>query len=578
MFLIGLLLGYDHTIENLEASSKTKSKKQNDKQLNFSDDSFFNGDDFNTPFEEAIEFLKSKIPMTKTEWNELEKKLRFRAFTVGALSEADAIEKVKQALIDNLEKREPFYKAWEKFKDIAKSDGKDYFARYFETVYRTNIQSAYNAGRLMQYKNNTPPAWELLFMEDSRMSDICTNLMNEVGRQAIKSDDAFWSTVGFPPYHFNCRTTFRAVYPDELQTGEIKITEPQNPTPLTNGFGGNPLDKESFWKLTDTMLERAEKYGLTDAIERVAKNAGLENFTITKKTKTTAAKLATKTAPKTEKTEKEVLTKETEKVLDETKKIEDNKASVPATLSNFEKHSQNWENTVVKKELSDNEIKILGDKVKKLIDDNEYSMRVWNDVLEKILQDGRFKNQFETNTSGGLLDKEMRIKATKQLFGESAIKDAKDFEKYGYLGTKGFINDASAADQYGDCIVHFKKDMLKNRVTYTIDDSLDFAYDEKIIAGNADNPRANGIYIDGLREAFELLSSNNLTLPNFLEECTSSYFELQYHGELTTDCISEVCFTEGLPSKEVVDILKSKNIKVFIMEGVKANAKKIIRI
>ena len=427
----------------------------------------------------------------------------------------------------------------------------------------------------MQYKNNTPPAWELLFMEDSRMSDICTNLMNEVGRRAIKSDGAFWSTVGFPPYHFNCRTTFRAVYPDELQTGEIKITEPQNPAPLANGFGGNPLDKESFWKLTDTMLELAGKYGLIDAIERVAKNAGLENFTITKKTKTTVAKVAAKTAPKTE---KEVLTKETEKVLDETKKIEDNKASVPATLRNFEKHSQNWENTVVKKELSDNEIKILGDKVKKLIDDNEYSMRVWNDVLEKILQDGRFKNQFETNTSGGLLDKEMRIKATKQLFGESAIKDAKDFEKYGYLGTKGFINDANIADQYGDCIVHFKKDMLKNRVTYTIDDSLDFAYDEKIIVGNADNPRANGIYIDGLRGAFELLSSNNLTLPSFLKECSSSYFELQYHGELTTDYISEVCFTEGLPSKEVVDILKSKNIKVFIKEGAKTNAKKIIRI
>lgn len=264
MFLIGLLLGYDHTIENIEVSSNAKPKKQNDKQLNFSDDSFFNGDDFNTPFEEAIEFLKSKIPMTKTEWNELEKKLRFRAFTVGALSEADAIEKVKQALLDNLERGEPFYKAWEKFKDIAKSGGKDYFARYFETVYRTNIQSAYNAGRLMQYKNNTPPAWELLFMEDSRMSDFCTNLMNEVGRRAIKSDDAFWSTVGFPPYHFNCRTTFRAVYPDELQTGEITLIEPQNPTPLTNGFGGNPLDKESFWKLTDTMLERAEKYGILD--------------------------------------------------------------------------------------------------------------------------------------------------------------------------------------------------------------------------------------------------------------------------------------------------------------------------
>ena len=172
----------------------------------------------------------------------------------------------------------------------------------------------------------------------------------------------------------------------------------------------------------------------------------------------------------------------------------------------------------------------------------------------------------------------MRKKATKQLFGESAIKDAKDFEKYGYLGTKWFINDPSDTNQYGDCIVHFKKDMLKNRVTYTIGDSLDYADDKEIIAGNADKPRANGISIGDIRHVFDYLSSHNLTLPNFLKECPSSYFELQYHGELTTDCISEVCFTEGMPSKEVINILKSKNIKVFIMRGVKTNAERIIRI
>ena len=115
-------------------------------------------------------------------------------------------------------------------------------------------------------------------MEDSRMSDICTNLMNEVGRQAIKSDDAFWSTVGFPPYHFNCRTTFRAVYPDELQTGEIKITEPQNPAPLTNGFGGNPLDKESWWKITPGMIERAERYGITADIVAQARKLDMQSY------------------------------------------------------------------------------------------------------------------------------------------------------------------------------------------------------------------------------------------------------------------------------------------------------------
>ena len=37
------------------------------------------------PFNEAMQFLKSKVPMSKAEWLELEPKLRFRAFTVAQL-------------------------------------------------------------------------------------------------------------------------------------------------------------------------------------------------------------------------------------------------------------------------------------------------------------------------------------------------------------------------------------------------------------------------------------------------------------------------------------------------------------
>jgi hypothetical protein len=40
-------------------------------------------------FDTAAQFLKSKIPMTKQEWNALEPKLRFRAFTVARLAELD---------------------------------------------------------------------------------------------------------------------------------------------------------------------------------------------------------------------------------------------------------------------------------------------------------------------------------------------------------------------------------------------------------------------------------------------------------------------------------------------------------
>ena len=45
-------------------------------------------------FKKAIAFMKSRVPVTKDEWTALEPKLRFRAFTVAALSSYDGIEQV----------------------------------------------------------------------------------------------------------------------------------------------------------------------------------------------------------------------------------------------------------------------------------------------------------------------------------------------------------------------------------------------------------------------------------------------------------------------------------------------------
>jgi hypothetical protein len=37
-----------------------------------------------------------------------------------------------------------------------------------------------------------------------------------------------------------------------------------------DGFGGNPLDKENWWKMTDNMIIRAEKYGIwSDILQQI---------------------------------------------------------------------------------------------------------------------------------------------------------------------------------------------------------------------------------------------------------------------------------------------------------------------
>ncbi|UTC62588.1 minor capsid protein [Treponema sp. OMZ 787] len=237
----------------------------------------------NLSFDEAVNFLRAKLPMKKDEWLSLEPKLRFRAFTVAKLSEADFIETVKGRLALAVEKNESILDSWKDIEEMTEDWGEKFTPRYWETVYRTNVQSAYNAGRLMQHKNNMPPAWELLFVEDKRQSDICRGLTFITGNgKALHKDHPFWKTYGFPPYHFNCRTTFRAVYDFEIGHGiEIENTpmkeigknfKPQK------GFGGNPIEKESWWKITPEMIARADRYGITADIVAQAGEFDMQSY------------------------------------------------------------------------------------------------------------------------------------------------------------------------------------------------------------------------------------------------------------------------------------------------------------
>lgn len=287
-------------------------------------------------------------------------------------------------------------------------------------------------------------------------------------------------------------------------------------------------------------------------------------------------------------TEEELMTLVTEntdnEVDDNTEKgynIND-KVELPITLSNFKEYGDTWEKSVVIKELTVEQIELIGNKMSEVINNSGYAMRVNSKILDTILDDGRFKNQFETKTSGGALNFDYRKKATKQLFGKGAIKDVKNYEKYGYLGTKDFIEDAHdyKIQQYGNCIIHFDKKYLKNKVTYTLDDSLGQALNKVTVAGDSENPRANGINKKHLKEWvpwFEKRRNKMLEISDFMKDTPIRYIELQYHGELKIDFIKEICFTGQYTEvpDELVKKIKSKGIKVFKLEGEFGNEKLI---
>lgn len=228
------------------------------------------------PFEEAVEFMKARVPLTKAEWNDLEPKLRFRAFTVAALAEPDAIDRLRGFVTKAVEKGTPMAEFWTEA-SLLDASGLGSSPWYWETVYRTNTQTAYNAGRAAEFMKSQPEYLEFIGIEDTRQTDICHKRSGII----LPSTHPFWAS-NWPPLHYVCRSTVRAVFKEEIDA--LRDADPSwKPTDEEKligdapqkGFGGNPIQTESFWALTPTMMQRAEDFGLVEMIRRFAKSVGM---------------------------------------------------------------------------------------------------------------------------------------------------------------------------------------------------------------------------------------------------------------------------------------------------------------
>lgn len=232
------------------------------------------------PFAEAIKFLSVKIPLTKSEWEKLEPMIRFRAFTVALLGYAHEIEAAKQILIKSLEEGTSYRDTWyELKKKLGKNESIAPY--YWENVYRTNTQSAYVAGKLEQYQNSGVVAYQLMVIEDSRTTAICRNLLSKVSGYGavIPVKDKFWTQHGFPPYHYQCRTSIRGIWKSQLRRDTKVDTRKTAPNIKTfepmEGFGGTPIQTGAWWQETASQKDQAEKFGIQDIIEKQKKKLGL---------------------------------------------------------------------------------------------------------------------------------------------------------------------------------------------------------------------------------------------------------------------------------------------------------------
>lgn len=254
LFTRSVLLGLDSSVRNKEFAEPSAEDIEN------------------MPYTEAVEYLKKRSVIKKIDYDQLSNKMRFRAFTASRINDGKLLEKLNAEMISSVNSG----KGLKSFLSLTKSEILDKIGMgakqgwYWETVYRTNVQTAYNVGRMMGFAEDMPLALEFVGIDDSRQTDICHSLMGIVRPY----NDPFWQTH-IPPLHFNCRSTVRAIYDaDELPAQWSSLEGIEAPA---KGFGVNPLASDSWWKELEGQVRQAKQFGVQGEIDAAKVALELEN-------------------------------------------------------------------------------------------------------------------------------------------------------------------------------------------------------------------------------------------------------------------------------------------------------------
>lgn len=189
------------------------------------------------PFEEALEYFRSKVPLTEGEFYKLVREARTRAFTVSTKAGLDAIKEIKESLIKAIEQGQTLADWKKSVSDLLPQWGIGGWRA--ETIYRTNLQTAYQVGRYEQMTDTDVlemrPYWMYVAVMDEHTRPEHAALHGKI----FPADDPFWDHW-YPPNGFNCRCTVQTLSADEVEREGLKIENGSSwhnrPLKLPNGM------------------------------------------------------------------------------------------------------------------------------------------------------------------------------------------------------------------------------------------------------------------------------------------------------------------------------------------------------
>lgn len=152
-------------------------------------------------FDEALAWFESRFPVTEELLSELGGYAGARAWTVAGVAQLDIVLELFVSIATAIETGQSL-SDWKKTaKPLLKKAWGDVSSHRLETIFRTNVQTAYNRGRYVQMKrvSSTRPYWMFDAILDSRTTPTCTAR----DRVLLPQDHPWWST-NYPPLHHQC--------------------------------------------------------------------------------------------------------------------------------------------------------------------------------------------------------------------------------------------------------------------------------------------------------------------------------------------------------------------------------------
>ena len=234
------------------------------------------------PPDQAVEYLTGKGYVITSRWNELERFAYNRSFTVAGVLKADILTMLRDSLVDNLAKGETS-RDWvksvrEKLANYGLVNGEietgstnrngegatnkvKFSPHRLDTIYRTNLQSAFNGGRLSKQLDLVKTRGYFVFnsVQDDRRSNECTKLARLLAGKAVPHTHPILKTA-YTPNHFKCRSSWSSLSAFAVDKRGLKVYEGELDWEAAPGFDKTPLDTYEPDTSTYTKAMR-NKYG-----------------------------------------------------------------------------------------------------------------------------------------------------------------------------------------------------------------------------------------------------------------------------------------------------------------------------